>query len=120
MSKRTLRIAIACPTYVRVVTGLCIITVLLGGCSKKETAASAIPDVECIEVAQKDLPVTRQWVATLDGYVNAQIRAQVKGLLVKQNYTNGSFVRKNEPLFEIDPRPFQAAMNQANANLEQA
>jgi membrane fusion protein (multidrug efflux system) len=52
--------------------------------------------------------------------VNAQVRAQVRGLLVKQNYTNGAFVSKDTPLFEIDPRPFQAALDQSNANLEQA
>lgn len=59
-------------------------------------------------------------MATLDGFVNAQIRAQVKGLLVRQNYTNGAFVQKGSPLFEIDPRPFQATLDQATANLKQA
>jgi membrane fusion protein (multidrug efflux system) len=59
-------------------------------------------------------------VATLDGFVNAQIRAQVKGLLIKQDYTNGAFVPKNSALFEIDPRPLQAVLDQANANMEQA
>jgi membrane fusion protein (multidrug efflux system) len=59
-------------------------------------------------------------VATLDGFVNAQIRTQVKGLLIKQRYTNGAFVSKDSALFEIDPRSFRAALDQASANLEQA
>src|SRR5246127_14032 len=95
-------------------------TVSLAGCQTKQQAASGPPAVEFIEVIQKDVPVTKEWVATLDGFVNAQIRAQVKGLLVKQNYTNGAFVQKGSPLFEIDPRPFQATLDQAAANLDQA
>lgn len=92
----------------------------LAGCGTKQQAAPGPPAVEFIQVAQKDVPITREWVATLDGFVNAQIRAQVRGLLVKQNYTNGAYVQKGSPLFEIDPRPFQAALDQANANLDQA
>src|SRR6266436_2968213 len=95
-------------------------TIWLSGCETKQQAAPGPPPVEFIEVTQKDVPVTKQWVATLDGFVNAQIRAQVKGLLVKQNYTNGAFVSKDTPLFEIDPRPFQAVLDQSNANLAQA
>src|SRR5690349_3453218 len=92
----------------------------LAGCETKQRAAPAPPAVECVEVVQRDVPVTKEWVATLDGFVNAQIRAQVKGLLVRQNYTNGAFVQKGSALFEIDPRPFQAELDQATANLEQA
>lgn len=92
----------------------------LAGCSTKQGAASVPPTVEYVEVVQKDVPVTREWVATLDGFVNAQIRAQVKGLLVKQDYANGTFVTKDSALFEIDPRPFQATLDQATANWEQA
>ena len=92
----------------------------LAGCEAKQQAAPGLPSVEFIDVTQKDVPVTKEWVATLDGFVNAQIRAQVKGLLVAQRYVNGTFVRKDSPLFEIDPRPFQATLDQANANLEQA
>jgi len=73
-----------------------------------------------VEVVQKDVPITREWVATLDGFVNAQIRAQVSGLLLKQNYVNGSYVKEGMPLFQIDPRPFQAALDQATGKLEQA
>lgn len=92
----------------------------LAGCEAKQQAASAPPAVEFIQVVQKDVPITKEWVATLDGFVNAQIRAQVKGLLIKQNYTNGAYVQKGSSLFEIDPRPFQATVDQATANLEQA
>lgn len=94
--------------------------VWMSGCETKQQTASAPPTVEFVEVTQKDVPVSKEWVATLDGFVNAQIRTQVKGLLVKQNYTNGAFISKNSALFEIDPRPFQAALDQATANLEQA
>jgi membrane fusion protein (multidrug efflux system) len=97
-----------------------ILLLLLVGCEKKQEASPGLPQVEFVEVVQKDVPITKEWVATLDGFVNAQIRAQVRGLLVKQNYTNGAFVSKDTPLFEIDPRPFQAALDQSNANLEQA
>jgi membrane fusion protein (multidrug efflux system) len=92
----------------------------LVGCGTKQQAAPGPPTVEFVEVVQKDVPVTKEWVATLDGFVNAQIRAQVKGLLIQQSYTNGAFVRKGSALFEIDPRPFQATLDQATANLEQA
>jgi len=96
------------------------LTLSIAGCAKTESAAAVPPAAEVLDVVQKDVPITREWVATLDGFVNAQIRAQVTGLLLKQNYTDGAFVRKNTPLFEIDPRPFQAALDQANANLNQA
>lgn len=91
------------------------------GCGNKEQAAPPPPpDVEVVEVAQRDVPITRDWVATLDGKVNAQIHAQVAGYLLKQNYTNGAFVRKGTLLFQIDPGPFQAALDQAKATLAQA
>ena len=62
----------------------------------------------------------REWIGTLDGMVNAEIKAQVTGYLMKQVYTEGSLVREGQPLFEIDPRPFQAALDQAKAALAQA
>jgi membrane fusion protein (multidrug efflux system) len=71
-------------------------------------------------VVPRDVPITKQWVATLQGLVNADIRAQVSGYLLKQNYVNGTVVSKGTVLFEIDPRPFQAEVSQAKANLEQA
>ena len=102
------------------VSALLAPAVCLSGCGAKQQTTAAPPTVEFIQVAQKDVPITREWVATLDGFVNAQIRAQVKGLLLKQDYTNGAYVTKGAPLFQIDPRPFQAALDQATANLQQA
>jgi membrane fusion protein (multidrug efflux system) len=71
-------------------------------------------------VAKKDVSIYGEWVATLDGYVNAQIQPQVTGYLIKQNYREGSLVHKDDVLFEIDPRPFQALLDQAKAQLAQA
>jgi RND family efflux transporter MFP subunit len=71
-------------------------------------------------VVQKDVSLHSEWVATLDGYVNAQIQPQVTGYLIKQDYREGSFVHKDDVLFEIDPRPFQAVLDQAKAQLAQA
>lgn len=68
---------------------------------------------------QQDVPIYQEWVATLDGYVNAQIQPRVNGYVIAQTFREGSFVRKNEILFEIDPRPFRAALDNANAQLAQ-
>jgi RND family efflux transporter MFP subunit len=73
-----------------------------------------------VPVEQRDVPVYSEWVATLDGYVNAEIRPQVSGYIIKQDYTEGSLVRKGEVLFEIDPRPFVAALDRARGDLAQA
>jgi RND family efflux transporter MFP subunit len=73
-----------------------------------------------VAVEQKDVPIVHEWVGTLDGFVNAQIRAQVSGYLVKQDYREGAAVKKGDVLFEIDPRPFEAALAQANGLLAQA
>jgi membrane fusion protein, multidrug efflux system len=100
------------------VLGFCAIVSF--GCGKMGPPPAGPPAVEVVEVLQKDVPITRDWVATLDGFVNAQIRAQVSGLLLKQNYVNGSYVKEGMPLFQIDPRPFQAALDQATGKLEQA
>lgn len=98
----------------------CVALLFLAGCNKMALPPAGPPAVEVVEVVQKDVPITKEWVATLDGFVNAQIRAQVSGILLKQNYTNGAFVKKGEPLFQIDPRPFQASLDQARGNFEQA
>ena len=90
------------------------------GCEKEKPAAAGPPEVEVFDVVQKDVPITREWVATLSGFVNADIRAQVSGYLLKQTYVNGDFVRKGTKLFELDPRTFQAALDQATGNLKQA
>ena len=78
------------------------------------------PTVEVARVQQKDVPIQREWIGTLDGTVNAAIKAQVTGYLLTQNYAEGSFVNKGQSLFEIDPRPFQAAVDQAQGQLSQA
>jgi len=77
------------------------------------------PDVEIARVETRDVPVVKEWVGTLDGRVNAEIRGQVSGYLLRQCYREGAFVRKGELLFEIDARPFQAALNQAKGNFAQ-
>jgi len=96
----------------------------LGFITHAKTAAApkapAPPDVQVASVAQRDLPIEREWVGTLDGMVNAAIKAQVTGYLLRQNYTEGSFVRRGQLLFEIDTRPFQAAADQAAGQLAQA
>jgi membrane fusion protein, multidrug efflux system len=90
----------------------------LSGCSEKKTAtAPPPPEVEVADVVQKDVPLHREWVASLDGSVNATILAQVQGYLVKQNYKEGDFVKTGTALFEIDPRPFQASLDEAKAVL---
>jgi membrane fusion protein (multidrug efflux system) len=76
--------------------------------------------VEVAPVRQQDVPIYREWVATLDGYVNAQIQPQVTGYLLRQDFREGSFVRKDDLLFEIDPRPFEATLDQARAQLAQS
>jgi membrane fusion protein, multidrug efflux system len=93
---------------------------LLFGCGKEEKVQPQAPMVEVAEVSQKDVPVYADWVGTLDGLVNATIRAQVSGYLIKQNYREGDFVKKDQALFEIDPREYQAALDQAKAVLSQS
>lgn len=89
------------------------------GCEEKKQAQTATqpPDVEVVQVIQQDVPVYSEWIGTTDGLVNAKIRAQVSGYLLKQSYKEGTPVKKNDLLFEIDPRPFKAALDQAVAQL---
>lgn len=97
---------------------------LLAGCTSKSATMPAQgpppPQVGVAEVVQKDVPIYGDWVATLDGYVNANIQPQVSGYLIKQDYREGSLVHKDDVLFEIDPRPFQAAVDVAKGQLAQA
>jgi membrane fusion protein, multidrug efflux system len=94
------------------------LVIFTGACGKKETTAPPPPvPVEVIEVVQKDVPIYSEWVASLDGMVNATIRAQVQGYLVQQLYKEGDVVKKGQVLFQIDPRTFQAALDQAKADL---
>ena len=92
---------------------------LAGGCGKKEQAAPPPPVVEVVTVVQKDVPIYKEWVGVMDGYVNAVIRPQVLGYLIKQDYREGDLVKKGQVLFEIDPRTFQAALDQAKGILAQ-
>jgi len=87
---------------------------------KKAAPATGAPDVEVIQVRQQDVSVYSEWIGTTDGMVNAEIRAQVSGYLLKQDYHEGSFVRKGQLLFEIDPRPLQAVLDQAKGDLAKA
>jgi RND family efflux transporter MFP subunit len=103
---------------------LCLIMVALivgTGCSSRQAlGAAGATDVEVTVVEQKDVPIYGEWIGTLDGLVNADVRAQVTGYLLKQGYQEGSFVRQGQLLFQIDPRPFQAALDQAQGQLAQA
>jgi RND family efflux transporter MFP subunit len=100
--------------------GTLVIAVQCAGCAQKKGPTGAAPQVQVARVIQKDVSIHSEWVATLDGYVNAQIQPQVSGYLIKQDYSEGSFVHKDDVLFEIDPRPFQAVLDQAKAQLAQA
>lgn len=94
---------------------------VIEGCEKNPQAAPPPPpEVQVVAVQQKDVPIYSEWVAILDGYVNADIRPQVSGYLLKQNYREGSMVRKGDVLFEIDRRPFEAALQGAKGQLAQA
>src|SRR6185369_4197755 len=96
-------------------------TISLVGCGSGKAAPSTpTPVVEVATVVQRDTPIYSEWVAILDGYVNDQIQPHVSGYIIKQNYKEGSVVRKGDVLFEIDPRPFKAALDQAKAQLAQA
>ncbi len=103
---------------------LILASAMLSGCESKGASATAMPPqampVSVVKAAQKDVPVTGEWVGTLDGFVNAQIQPQANGYLVKQDYREGSQVEKGQVLFEIDPRPFEAALHQAEGQLGQA
>jgi RND family efflux transporter MFP subunit len=88
--------------------------------TKAATPPPPPPGVSVAEVVRKDVPVSSEWIATLDGYVNAQVRPQVSGYLIRRNYREGAAVRKGDVLFEIDPRSFEAALAQAKAQLAQA
>ena len=93
----------------------------VAGCEKGEKAGPpGPPEVQVVDVIQKDVPVYKEWIGTTDGFVNATIRAQVQGYLVKQNYREGDFVKTGQALFEIDPRTFQAALDQSKGALDQA
>ncbi|HVR25236.1 MAG TPA: efflux RND transporter periplasmic adaptor subunit [Candidatus Polarisedimenticolia bacterium] len=102
-------------------TMLAVFSSAMLGCGRTQAAAPPRPpEVTVAPVVQQDVPVYSEWIATLDGYVNAQVRPQVSGYIIRQNYTEGSLVRRGDVLFEIDPRPFQAALDRAKGDLAQA
>src|SRR5579864_9230935 len=113
--------SLSCNAASRFVLAVLLATVSTAvGCGKSNAApAIPAPEVEVTSVVQKDVPIFSEWVATLDGYVNAQIQPQVTGYIIRQSYKEGSFVHKGQILFHIDPRPFQAVLEQANAQLAQ-
>src|SRR5580704_13047590 len=88
--------------------------------SKHALGSQVAPVVEVAQVEQKDVPIYGEWIGTLDGFVNADVRAQVTGYLLRQGYQEGAIVKQGQLLFEIDPRPFQAALDQAQGQLAQA
>ncbi len=102
---------------------LVVIGLIIGAMRPKHVSGAqsgASPDVEVVQVEQKDVPIYGEWIGTLDGLVNADVRAQVTGYLMRQGYQEGGFVKQGQLLFEIDPRPFQAVLDQAQGQLAQA
>ena len=109
--------------WIGVVVGLVVIALIIGAVRPKHVAGAptGMPvEVEVVQVEQKNVPIYGEWIGTLDGLVNADVRAQVTGYIVKQGYQEGMPVKKGQLLFEIDPRPFQAALDQAQGQLAQA
>src|SRR6202043_3672120 len=110
-----------CSTKLLLFILFAVLTLAMAGCGRTQAAGPPPPpEVRVAPVVQQDVPVYSEWVATLDGYVNAQVRPQVSGYIIKQSYKEGSLVRKGDILFEIDPRPFQAALDRAKGDLAQA
>jgi RND family efflux transporter MFP subunit len=112
----------ASPQVRRTLTTFGLLLVLsCAACNKKDAhRETPIPDVKVADVLQQDVPLYQEWVAQLNGPVNADITPKVQGYLLKQAYVNGSLVKKGQLLFEVDPRPFQAALDQAKADVERA
>jgi membrane fusion protein (multidrug efflux system) len=88
--------------------------------AKPTAKAPPSPGVEVAPVEQKDVPIYGEWIGTLQGLVTADVKAQVTGYLLRRDYQEGSYVKKGQLLFEIDPRPFRAALEQAKGQLAQA
>lgn len=101
------------------VAGACLaVLVLLAGCEKKEAPPPpGPPEVSVAGVAEQNVPIFQEWVAQLNGSVNADITPKVQGYLLRQNYQNGAFVQKGQMLFELDPRQFAAAVDEAKAQV---
>jgi RND family efflux transporter MFP subunit len=108
---------------IAVVACLVVIGLVVGALRPKRASGAGTgtpPDVMVAQVEQRDVPIYGEWIGTLDGFVNADVRAQVTGYLVRQDYKEGAFINKGQLLFEIDPRPFQAALDQAKGQFAQA
>ena len=114
------------PLIGTLLAGACLLTGLgsLAGCDKPQAAAPAAPmgpmPVHAIRISAAEVPLNNAWVGTMDGFVNANIQPQVNGYLVRQLYREGSAVSKGQILFQIDPRPYQATLEQAQGQLAQA
>lgn len=105
------------------VVGLIVIGWIVGAIrphKQAQAAPGSIPEVQVVQVQQQDVPIIHEWIGTLDGLVNADVRAEVTGYLLTQGYQEGSFVKKGQLLFQIDTRPFKAALDQAEGQLAQA
>lgn len=101
--------------------GVGLILVAVRARERKSVPAPAAPlEVDVVQVQEQNVPIYSEWIGTTDGMVNADIRSQVSGYLLRRNYTEGAFVRTGQLLFEIDPRPFEAVVNQAKADLARA
>ncbi len=97
-----------------------LIILFIPACGRKKAAGPPpAPEVEVARVISRDIPVIHEWVGTADGLVNATIRAQVTGYLIREAYSEGDLVKKGQLLFQIDPRPFKAALDQAEGTLAQ-
>ncbi len=107
------------PTLVIAIGMIAAVVVVAVRSDKQAQAAPRALDVEVIRVEQKDVPVYSEWIGTTEGIVNADIKAEVSGYLLRQDYKEGSFVKKGQLLFELDPRPFQAAVDQASGQVAQ-
>ncbi len=99
---------------------IALATLVAGGCARKQAPAPPPVAVEVVPVVKKDVPIIGEWIGTLDGSVNAEIRPKVEGYVLRQLYKEGQFVRGKDPLFEIDSRQFRAALEQAQGTLARA
>jgi membrane fusion protein (multidrug efflux system) len=115
-----MKMEIPSPRRSRLRNCVLILIVGLAGCAKREVTSPGAVQVTVTPVIKGDVEVNQEWVASLYGFVDAQIRAQVSGYLLKQDYVDGAPVKKGDLLFEIDPRPFRAALALAQAQLQQA
>jgi len=102
------------------ILAIAVTALSLAGCGRKPTATPPRPVVEVVEVEQRDVPIYHDWIGTLEGYINAQIRAEVTGYLLKQNYREGVPIKEGDLMFQIDPAPFEAVLEQAKGQLAQA